>query len=217
MVRAVHSSPRSLASDPTKPVGHATIDHSQTPDAPAPRPAHGALVPPFREVYDAHFDFVYRLARRAGVPEAACDDAVQEIFLVVHRKLPDFEGRSSLRTFIYAIARRVARDQREKRAHRTLGDPLGDRDVAAGTDPEAALAARQAAQVVADILGHMDDGRREVFELAELEGFTGAEIAEALAMNVNTVHSQLREARREFAAAVARLHAKEAHRRHGHG
>lgn len=215
MVRPVHSSPRSLASDPTKPVGNATIEHSQTPHAPAARPTRGALVPLFREVYDAHFDFVYRLARRAGVPEAACDDAVQEIFLVVHRKLPEFEGRSSLRTFIYAIARRVARDQREKRAHRTLGDPLGDGDVATGSgDPEATLAARQAAQVVADILGHMDEGRREVFELAELEGFSGAEIAEALSMNANTVHSQLREARREFAAAVARLHAKEAHR-HG--
>jgi len=174
-------------------------------------------VPPFREVYDAHFDFVYRLARRAGVPESACDDAVQEIFLVVHRKLPEFEGRSSLRTFIYAIARRVARDQREKRVHRALGDELEEREASATQDPEDALAARQAAHLVAGILEQMEEGRREVFVLAELEGFTGAEVAEALAMNVNTVHSQLREARREFAAAVARLHAKEAHRRHGRG
>lgn len=176
----------------------------------------GAPVPAFRAVYEAHFDFVWRVARRAGVPESVCDDAVQEIFLVVHRKLPEFEGRASLRTFVYAIARRVARDQREKRGHRSLGDELGDAAADAFT-PEESVSRRQAAEIVAAILARMEERRREIFELAEIEGFSGREIAETFAMNVNTVHTELREARREFAAAVSRLAAREAHERARHG
>ncbi len=69
-------------------------------------------LPDFGAVYEEYFDFVWRTLRRYGVPEAAMDDAIQDAFLVVHSRLPTFEGRSSLRTWIFGIARRVARDHR---------------------------------------------------------------------------------------------------------
>src|SRR5262245_25709599 len=74
-------------------------------------PDAGALVS-FEALYDEHFDFVWRTVRRLGVPEALVDDAVQEVFLVVHRRLGSFEGRSSLKTWICAIVTRVASDSR---------------------------------------------------------------------------------------------------------
>src|SRR4051794_16597314 len=66
----------------------------------------------FEEVYEEHFSFVWRAARRLGAPAAAVDDVVQEVFLVVHRRLPEFAGRSSLKTWLFAIVLRVVRDHR---------------------------------------------------------------------------------------------------------
>src|SRR5512142_2005157 len=75
-------------------------------------PGEQAPVPPFDRVYEEHFDLVWRALRRHGVRPPELDDAIQEVFVVVHDRLPTFEGRSTLRTWIYGIARRVARDHR---------------------------------------------------------------------------------------------------------
>src|SRR6185436_19202677 len=66
----------------------------------------------FEEVYEQNVTFVWRSARRLGVADAAIDDVVQEIFVVVHRRLREFEGRSSLKTWLFAIVLRVVRDHR---------------------------------------------------------------------------------------------------------
>ncbi len=66
----------------------------------------------FEAIYDEHFDFVFRNVRRLGVPDAHVDDAVQEVFLVVHRRLAEFEGRSSVKTWIFGVLARVAADHR---------------------------------------------------------------------------------------------------------
>src|SRR5262245_16282732 len=80
----------------------------------APARARPAIDEPvaFDAVYDACFDFVWRNARRLGVPDAQLDDAVQEVFLVVHRRLADFEGRSSIKTWVFGILLKVAADHR---------------------------------------------------------------------------------------------------------
>src|SRR5690349_5822056 len=74
----------------------------------------------FREVYDSHFAFVWRAVANRGVPPSALDDVVQEVFLVVHRKLDEFEGRSSVRTWLAGIVRRVVADHAKKRGNRLL-------------------------------------------------------------------------------------------------
>src|SRR5262245_51753387 len=83
---------------------------------------HRALT--LAEVYETQFDFVWRSARRLGVASLHVDDVVQEVFLVVFRRLAEFEGRSSLKTWLFGITRRVVRDHRRS-ARRKPAEPLG--------------------------------------------------------------------------------------------
>jgi RNA polymerase sigma-70 factor (ECF subfamily) len=165
----------------------------------------------YAAIYDEHFDFVWRNVRRLGVPESSADDAVQDVFLVVHRKLAEFEGRSALRTWLFGILARVARDHRRARARYVAKTNA----IAAEVDHESApspadlAAKREAARVLEEMLDAIDDDKREVFVLVELEQTSVADVAIALALNVNTAHARLRAGRQQFEAAVARFRAKE--------
>ncbi|MCB9591045.1 MAG: RNA polymerase sigma factor [Polyangiaceae bacterium] len=164
----------------------------------------------FEALYDAHFDFVWRSARRLGAEAHALDDVVQEVFLVAYRKLPEFLGRSSLKTWLFGITLRVVRAQRRRAASRAaepLPDGLAD-DVRPG--PGRSFEQRQALELLHRLLDRLDDPKREVFVLAELEEFSAPEIAEALGVNLNTVYSRLRAARSEMDAALKRVRAEEA-------
>lgn len=158
----------------------------------------------FREIYDNHFAFVYRSARRLGVHERLLDDAAQDVFLVVHRRLAEFEGRSSIKTWLYGITRRVAKDHRRRAGRKDQGqvpaDDLADTDQSPAED----AARRQAAKCLESILNTLDATKREVFILAEIEEMTVPEIAESLGLNLNTTYSRLRVARAKFEQAVAR-------------
>src|SRR5450631_4356797 len=68
------------------------------------------------EIYQRHADFVWRTLRRLGVREAEASDAVQDVFVVVHAKLGQFEGRSSMTTWLFTICRTVARERRRRAA-----------------------------------------------------------------------------------------------------
>jgi RNA polymerase sigma-70 factor (ECF subfamily) len=164
-------------------------------------------VPSFGEVYDAHFDFVWRCVANRGVPRSAVDDIVQEVFMVVHRRLAAFESRSSLRTWLWVIVRRVARDHVRKIGNAAVGEPLGDRDVAIQAGPAEALEQKSAAELLDELMGQMTEAQREVFMLYEVEQMTGSEIAAALSANENTIYSRLRAARRIFESGVARYRA----------
>jgi len=160
-------------------------------------------VPDFADVYRAHFDFAWRSARRLGVPDHALDDAVQETFLIVHRKLVDFEGRSSLKTWIFGILRRVVRDHRAPPRGQLAPAETLDQIAAPGEDgPLRSAATAEAGRRLARLLDKLDDQKREVFVMAELEGLTAPEIASLLELNTNTVYSRLRLARRAFEAAL---------------
>jgi len=190
-----------------------------TAPTPSSHPAPGVPVPPphrpgaerdFGEVYTQHFDFVWRTARRLGVPDRSLDDAVQDVFIVVHRRLADFEGRSSIKSWVFAIARRVARDHRRRVGRKERGQSLPEGLVdGRAPSPMESAAKAEARRVLHDFLGALDDDKREAFVLAELEQMTVPEIAEATSANVNTVYSRLRAARRSFEQAVARHQARE--------
>ena len=178
--------------------------------------ARASSRPEFATVYDEHFPFVWRSARRLGVDPSAVDDVVQDVFVVVHRRLADFEGRSSLKTWLFGILLRVVRDHRRtlRRKHPKEG---GDLEAIADTTSESPHESAEKAEGVRllhALLDALDDDKREVFVLAELEQMTVPEIADATDSNVNTVYSRLRAARREFDAAVCRHHAR---RRDGAG
>jgi RNA polymerase sigma-70 factor (ECF subfamily) len=164
----------------------------------------------FETVYATHFDFVYRSVRRLGAPEHAVDDAVQDVFLVVHRRLADFEGRSSLRTWLFGIVLRVVRDHRRALARRRQGEPLRESLVPSPTgSPERRVERSEAARALHAILDAMDDDKRAVFVMAELEEMSAPEIAEATGANLNTVYSRLRAARADFEDGVKRLAARD--------
>ena len=171
-----------------------------TPDMPAL--AHAlevpVAVPTFDEVYAAHFAFVWRVLRTFGVSDAALEDAAQDVFVVVHRRLPEFEGRAAITTWLFAIARRVAQAHRRKEG-RT--DPL-EEEPAGGADTFAALSRAQAAATVMGILDTMDEDKRIVFALVELEQLSVPEVARMLDLNLNTAYSRLRLARHAFELAV---------------
>jgi RNA polymerase sigma-70 factor (ECF subfamily) len=141
---------------------------------------------------------------------------VQEVFLVVHRRLPEFQARSTARTWVYAIAVRVARNHRRTQHRRRLGTSAMDGSIevalfpeAADRRPDALLAKAEAARLVNRLLNELEDDLLEVFVLSELEELTAHEIAEALAVNANTVSSRLRAARRAFDQALCRARARD--------
>jgi RNA polymerase sigma-70 factor (ECF subfamily) len=174
----------------------------------ATEPAHTGAV--FDRLYREHFRFVWRTVRRLGLPGAAVDDVVQEVFLVVHRRLGDFEGRSSAKTWLYGIVRRVVSDHRRTLRRRpalaSAEARAADVDAVACEEqgPEAFAEQAERVRLLHRLLAELDDDKREVFILAELEGLTLAEIGEALDVNANTIASRLRAARREFEAALDR-------------
>jgi len=173
----------------------------------------------FGAVYDAHFAFVWRIVRRLGVDDAAVDDVVQDVFLVVHRKLPGFRAESSIRSWLFAIASRVVRDSRRslKRKPGNLGGQgraYDDVDLFAdpAPSPQERAAAAEAVRTLHAVLDGMSKERREVFILAELEQMTVADIAAAVNSNPNTIYSRLRAARADFERAVIRLRANDSWR-----
>lgn len=178
------------------------------PAASAVGPGTPALVP-FEELYDAHFDFVWRSVRRLGVPAASMEDAAQDVFVVVHRKIGEFQGRSSLKTWIFGIVVFVARAYRRRRSVDVADadpDALAD---AAHPSPQAQAEAAEALRALQEVLDELSDERREVFVLIELEEMTAPEAAEALGVKLNTVYSRFRAARQDVDAAVARRAARE--------
>jgi RNA polymerase sigma-70 factor, ECF subfamily len=168
----------------------------------------------FRDFYHAHVEFVWRGARRLGVEDAAVDDVVQHVFLVAYRRfsqfrLHDFPGGGSAKAWVFAILVRVVREYRRstrrKSPHFTL--PHTDPETLADSrelGPHEAFAKVEAARLVRRLLEELDDDKREVFVLAELEQLTTLEIASVLGVNPSTVSSRLRAARRDFERAAER-------------
>ena len=175
--------------------------------APAVPPGAASLPPDFDTVYEENVDFVWRNLRRLGVPDGQIEDACQDAFLVAYRRLGEFAGRSSIRTWLFAIALRVASEHRRK-LRRTDGHEVPphlsiEEQAAGGPTPLETAERREAAVLLEQFLAGLSDITRPVFILAELEQMTAPEIGEALGLKVNTVYSRLRLARQAFDRAVA--------------
>lgn len=160
------------------------------------------------DIYREHFNFVWRSALRLGVARADVEDVVHDVFIVVNRRLDSFEEGGSMRAWLYGIVRRVAAARRRKAARRQAQRPTilpTDPNV----DAEEWSARMQAVTMVRGFLDSLDEERRSVFMLSELEGWTGPEIAQALSVNLNTVYTRLRAARKSFEGLKKRLEARD--------
>lgn len=174
--------------------------------------AQPALALTFDQVYRETAPLVLRAMRRL-VPRDLVDDAVQDVYVTVARRLSEFEGRSKTSTWIYAIVLKVASDHRRSRRRQ-------DRRVnaLAGEPPPSTRSPEQQAdhttkvRLLHRVLEEMQEELREVLVLADLEELPGAEIASVLGLNPNTMYSRLRAARAEFNVLVRRAHAREGQR-----
>lgn len=158
----------------------------------------------FDAVYAEHARFVWRTVRALGVPPAAVDDAVQDVFVVVHEKLATFCGPAKIQTWLFEIARRIASHYRRAAGRDGRSEPIEAATAAAegGTFEEAAR--NESAALVIAVLGELDDAKRELLVLVELEQVPVPEVAAYLGVPLNTAYSRLRLARRAFMTALAR-------------
>jgi RNA polymerase sigma factor (sigma-70 family) len=184
-------------------------------DAPAPAPGgeHAPTGSPssaeFEALYREHFAFVWRTLRRLGVPEAALDDASQEVFLVVHRRFADYRAEHSPKAWLYAIAQRVASDQRRTVRRKGQLLPLREDMPAVERTPLEAAMHSEAGDLVLAFLAQLDPERRTAFILSELEQMTAPEVARAASANLNTTYYRIASARKAFVAFVERRQAQD--------
>lgn len=161
----------------------------------------------FDDLYEANVDWVWRLSRRLGVPEATLDDAVQEVFIIAHRRLDTFRGAGSPRAWLGGIAVRVASDARRAVRRRGPQTPLDDAALTlvstSAPGPDSVVEQRQRLSRAVQLLEQLPEELRAAFVLSDIEGLTAPEIAEALGVNLHTVYSRIRTARVRFNALAA--------------
>lgn len=158
----------------------------------------------FDRFYREHSAFVWRVLRRLGVPQAALDDALQEVFIVVHRRFAELRPGPTQRAWLFAIAQRVASGQRRWMRRKGHAQPLQEELVAGVESPLVSAMQSEAAGLVRAFLDELDEPRRAAFILAELEQMTGAEAHVALGVNQNTLYYRLTSARKAFVAFLVK-------------
>jgi RNA polymerase sigma-70 factor, ECF subfamily len=157
----------------------------------------------FEVVYRTHFPVVWRSLRHFGVSDKDAQDLTQEVFLTASRRMEEFEGRSTLRTWLIGIAYHLAANYRRNAVHREIpGDPFLS-GVRSTLDLERQLEQRDDLRQLERVLAELPLEQRAAFTMFEMEGLTGDEIAEALDVPVGTVRSRLRLAREAFDVAAA--------------
>lgn len=156
-----------------------------------------------------HGAFVWRTLRRQGIGATDVEDVAQEVFLVVHRRLADYDGRSGMRAWLYGICTRKASEHRRKAWFRRERPVEAPPEESAPPDQPEAIDRRQARAQLEAILARLDAKKRDVFVLFELEEMSLAEVAAAVGCPLQTAYSRLQTARALVEASIARLHDRE--------
>lgn len=180
-----------------------------TPATPREAATVSAVDPRFVRAFRAEFRGVATLLRRLGVRPGDVEDVTQELFLTVHRRWSDYDPARPVRPWLRAFAVRAAADYRQlARVRRERADDaLDPTDESDGADTQ--LEARERRRAVMEALDALAPERRDVLVLVDLEEAPVPEAAEALGVPLNTAYSRLREARKDFAAAVKRQHLRQ--------
>ena len=196
------------------PTGHSLIAPVQTSanlsDDPNPRKQVGCSVS-FAALYKDQFAFVWRNLRRLGVAESRLRDAAQDVFLVVHRRLHEFEGRGSVQAWLYSILRRVAADHRRGELRKGMADSESPETLADAHEPgpESRALRSEAVRLLCKLLGELDEDKRDLLVLVDLEGLSVPEAAGAVNCNLNTAYSRLRAARQAMQMGFAQHRAED--------
>ena len=162
------------------------------------------------EIFREHGRYAFRLLRRLGVPDADVDDVFQEVFVIVHRKLPDLDPNAVLRAWVYGICvRRAANYRKRNRARREIAtEEAIERVEIDPTTPGEAIDARKAREILETILRGLPDEKREVFVLYEIEELPMQEVADAVGCPLHTAYSRLYAARKLIHEGIRRARAQ---------
>lgn len=191
-----------------------SVETASLPGSQPPVPSHAPVpteIPSFKEVYRDYFDFVWSSARRLGIQPSGMDDLIQEVFIVIHAKLHTLEKQQSLRSWVYSVVRRTASNHRRAgRAHADASSgPPGDGEALSREPTPLEQTERNAGlQLLMTLLDQLDEPKREIFSLVDVEDLSVPEAAEILGIPLNTAYSRLRVARQSFEAALARHEAR---------
>lgn len=185
----------------------------------APRPSEPEASPDaplaFEAIYEQWFEEVLRWIRALGGPEADRDDLVQDVFLVVHRRLPFFDGKN-VGGWLYQIARRKVRDFRRLFWVRHLfgqSVPLSDNLAESAGSPLDALETKEQGELLNELLSSLNPDQRAAFVLFEIEGYSGEEIARLQGVPLNTVWARVHKARKKLQARIVQRGKAESRRR----
>jgi len=191
------------------PLPSAELEPSET-DAPV-APAHAPRTAAeqrarFNDFYSKHAQFVARSLRRLGIHDELLDDALQEVFVIVHRKLPDLQGDEHEKTWVFRITMNVAANLRRQNQRWLTklggGSEALPQDLASADDQLARLLQDEKLALLYQVLETLDEDKRNVFVLHELEQLGVPQVADALGLNLNTAYSRLRAARAAFERGV---------------
>ncbi len=180
--------------------------------APASAPRLKPDVLDFEEVYRTFFSDVFRWVRALGGPEAERDDLVQDVFVIVHRRLPDFDGQN-IHGWLYQITRHRVRDFRQLRwfrlfLHSSSVDDVSGGALAVSRTPEGTLGDKEHAEILQRLLSKLPEAQRAAFVLFEVDGYSGEEIARIQGVPLNTVWARIHTARAKLAEGIERIKKK---------
>jgi RNA polymerase sigma-70 factor, ECF subfamily len=164
----------------------------EAPRLPAPAP------PSFRELYDQHFAFTWRSLRYLGVADAQLDDAVQELWIAAHRRLPEFEWRADVKTWLFGIAVNIQRNLYRAERRHAASVPLPSGLSSPVADPMLEREGQEAWLLVRSFMESLDELRRAIFVASLLEGMSPAETAEATGLDVPTIYHRVRSLRQSY-------------------
>ncbi len=159
------------------------------------------------QLHDEYADFVWRNLQRLGVSGASLEDALQDVFLVVHRRLDSFDQTAKISTWLFGICLRVAASHRRKAylwRERSSAEIQDKADESPSVNPEQVAMRREAERRLNLGLEALSLERRAAFVMFEIEGMSAGAIAELLGVPIGTVYSRLHRARTEFSDAIAR-------------
>jgi RNA polymerase sigma-70 factor, ECF subfamily len=173
----------------------------------APAGGGPSAVPAFEQLYDQRFDDVSRWVRALGVRAADRDDVVQDVFMVVHRRLPDFDGQN-VAGWLYQITRRKVRDHRHltwvKHLFGSTSVPVIEGTLTERRGPLEGFETKRKAELLQTLLATLNDDQRAAFVLFEIEGSSGEEIAALQGVPINTVWARIHKARKKLQKGAAR-------------
>jgi RNA polymerase sigma-70 factor (ECF subfamily) len=170
----------------------------------------------FEALYDQWFADVSRWVRALGCRESDRDDVVQDVFLVVHRRLSDFDGQN-VAGWLYQIARHKVRDHRRliwvKHLFGGSSQALEEGMLATRRGPLDELETKHKRQLLEELLEDLNADQRAAFVLFEIEGSSGEEIAALQGVPINTVWARIHKARKKLQERAERLEKRAVRRR----